>query len=367
MSKFIYQSPGRYVQGKGIIDFIAEETERLGNYALIIADETVWNLTKSKIMNSFSSNDNVHFDHEIFNGESSKEEIQRIINEYKSKSVNVVIGLGGGKALDTGKAVAYALNASVIDFASTASMDAPTAAVSVIYKEDGSFDGYEFYPKNPDTVMVDSEIVAQAPVRLFASGMSDGLATLIEVESTLRRQGENMFRGKPTLASLAIAQKCEEVIFEYGYSAYTSVEKHIVTPQVDAIIEANTLLSGLGFENGGLAAAHAIHNGFTALEGDIHHLTHGEKVSYGILVQLVLENAPTEKFYKYKNFLDNIKMPTTIEGLHIENISYDDLVSVGERALKPNDTFTNLSNRITADEIADAILTVNDLSKSKFN
>lgn len=74
-----------------------------------------------------------------------------------------------------------------------------------------------------------------------------------------------MFHGKPTLASLAIAQKCEEVIFEYGYSAYTSVEKHIVTPQVDAVIEANTLLSGLGFENGGLAGAHAIHNGFTAL------------------------------------------------------------------------------------------------------
>ncbi|KXH22913.1 glycerol dehydrogenase, partial [Enterococcus faecium] len=248
-----------------------------------------------------------------------------------------------------------------------ASMDAPTAAVSVIYNEDGSFSGYEFYPKNPDTVIVDSEIVAQAPVRLFASGMSDGLATLIEVESTLRRQGQNMFHGKPTLASLAIAQKCEEVIFEYGYSAYTSVEKHIVTPQVDAVIEANTLLSGLGFENGGLAGAHAIHNGFTALEGDIHHLTHGEKVAYGILVQLVLENAPTEKFMKYKTFFDNINMPTTLEGLHIENTSYEELVQVGERALTPNDTFANLSDKITADEIADAILTVNDLSKSQFN
>ena len=347
MSKFIYQSPGRYVQGKGIVSSIAEETERLGSHALIIADEVVWNITEEKIKESFSANNNVDFEYEVFKGESS--------------------GLGGGKALDTGKAVAFELKASVIDFASTASMDAPTAAVSVIYNEDGSFSGYEFYPKNPDTVIVDSEIVAQAPVRLFASGMSDGLATLIEVESTLRRQGQNMFHGKPTLASLAIAQKCEEVIFEYGYSAYTSVEKHIVTPQVDAVIEANTLLSGLGFENGGLAGAHAIHNGFTALEGDIHHLTHGEKVAYGILVQLVLENAPTEKFMKYKTFFDNINMPTTLEGLHIENTSYEELVQVGERALTPNDTFANLSDKITADEIADAILTVNDLSKSQFN
>ena len=95
------------------------------------------------------------------------------------------------------------------------------------------------------------------------------LATLIEVESTLRRQGQNMFHGKPTLASLAIAQNVKRLFLNMVYSAYTSVEKHIVTPQVDAVIEANTLLSGLGFENGGLAGAHAIHNGFTALEGDI--------------------------------------------------------------------------------------------------
>ena len=88
-------------------------------------------------------------------------------------------------------------------------------------------------------------------------------------------------------------------------------------------------------------------------------------MAYGILVQLVLENAPTEKFMKYKTFFDNINMPTTLEGLHIENTSYEELVQVN--ALTPNDTFVNLSDKITADEIADAILTVNDLSKSQFN
>ncbi|PJM33187.1 glycerol dehydrogenase [Staphylococcus hominis] len=367
MAKIIYQSPGRYVQGKGVIESIADETQRLGSHALIISDEVVWNITKDQIDQSFSNNSEVNYDYETFKGESSENEINRIVDEAKTKGIDVVIGLGGGKALDTGKAVANALNASVIDFASTASMDAPTAAVSVIYDDNGVFSGYEFYPKNPDTVMVDSQIVAQAPVRLFASGMSDGLATLVEVESTLCRQGKNMFSGKPSLASLAIAQKCEEVIFEYGHSAYEAIKNHIVSPQVEAVIEANTLLSGLGFENGGLAAAHAIHNGFTALEGDIHHLTHGEKVAYGILVQLVLENAPTEKFVKYQQFLSSIHMPTTLEELHIADKSYEDLVRVGERALEPNDTFANLSDKLNADDIADAILTVSELSKSTLN
>ena len=101
MSKFIYQSPGRYVQGKGIVSSIAEETERLGSHALIIADEVVWNITEEKIKESFSANNNVDFEYEVFKGESSEEEIQRIVKQYKEKNIDVVIGLGGGKALDT--------------------------------------------------------------------------------------------------------------------------------------------------------------------------------------------------------------------------------------------------------------------------
>ena len=133
---------------KGVIESIADETQRLGSHALIISDEVVWNITKDQIDQSFSNNSEVNYDYETFKGESSENEINRIVDESKTKGIDVVIGLGGGKALDTGKAVANALNASVIDFASTASMDAPTAAVSVIYDDNGVFSGYEFYPKN---------------------------------------------------------------------------------------------------------------------------------------------------------------------------------------------------------------------------
>ena len=60
------------------------------------------------------------------------------------------------------------------------------------------------------------------------------------------------------------------------------------------MIEANTYLSGVGFESGGLAAAHALYNGLTAIP-DAHHYYHGEKVAFGTLTQLVLENAPVEE------------------------------------------------------------------------
>ena len=99
--------------------------------------------------------------------------------KLRQKGIDVVIGLGGGKALDTGKAVANALNASVIDFASTASMDAPTAAVSVIYDDNGVFSGYEFTLRILDTVMVDSQIVLRKRLYVYLLAC-DGLATLVE-------------------------------------------------------------------------------------------------------------------------------------------------------------------------------------------
>lgn len=124
------------------------------------------------------------------------------------------------------------------------------SVLSVIYSNDGVFDSYRFYTKNPELVLVDTAVCAQAPVRLFASGIADGLATYVEAQAVAMRK---------------------------------------VTPAVEAVVEANTLLSGLGFENGGLAGAHAIHNGFTAIQRNIHHLTHGEKVTYGTLTHMVLE------------------------------------------------------------------------------
>lgn len=95
--------------------------------------------------------------------------------------------------------------------------------------------------------------------------------------------------GMTTIAALAIVETCEDTLIKYAHLAYESNKAKVVTPALEAVVEANTLLSGLGFESGGLAAAHSVHNGFTAVDGEIHSLTHSEKVAFGTLVQLALE------------------------------------------------------------------------------
>lgn len=364
MSKFIFQSPGKYIQGQGVLESLGQETKKLAQKPLLISDDMVWSITGETIEASFKES-SVEYAYEAFNGEASEAEIDRLSATGKENNVDIVIGVGGGKTLDTSKAIADNLGVPVIIVPTTASTDAPTSSLSVIYSDEGEFTGYRFYDKNPDLILVDSKVVVNAPLNLFASGMSDAMATLVEARATLRTKGETMVGGQPTLASIAIAEKCEETLFKHGHAAYKAAAKGLVTPQVEAVIEANTLLSGLGFENGGLAAAHAIHNGFTTLSGDIHHLSHGEKVTYGTLVQLLLENSSDEVMEKYIHFYQAIGMPTTLKEMHLEDTSFEDLVKVGELAIDPNDTLGNLSDKVTAEDVANAILAVSELSQKQ--
>ncbi|WP_208560002.1 glycerol dehydrogenase [Marinilactibacillus kalidii] len=362
MTKYVFRSPSRYIQGAGVMKELAKEIESIGQYPLLMADEVVWDITKEVIEDSFdATNTNYHF--EKFNGESSTNEIERISDSGKKQSVDLVIGVGGGKTLDTAKAVSDKLAVPVVIVPTTASTDAPTSALSVIYTDEGVFEAYEFYDKNPELVLVDTATIVNAPIRLFASGICDAMATLVEVKATMKRNGNTMAGGKPTLAAQAIAEMAEKTLFEQGVAAYKAAKDGIVTPAVEAIVEANTLLSGLGFENGGLAGAHAVHNGFTALNGDIHHLTHGEKVAYGTLVQLVLEGKTETEIKEYIEFYQQIDMPTTLEDMHLTSASFEDLVEVGKLATAEGETMENLDPEITAEQVAYAILAVDTLSK----
>lgn len=363
MAAIIFQSPSKYIQGVHVLNEIGEHVKKLGNKPLILSDEVVWGITGEQIEASFKETSlDYHFVE--FKGEASLNEINRIVEEGKSQTVDLVIGVGGGKTLDTAKASADGLDVGVVIVPTTASTDAPTSALSVIYSDDGVFESYKFYNKNPDLVLIDTAVVAKAPPRFFSSGIADAMATWVEARATIKSDGETMAGGKPSIAAQAIAKTCEETLFKYGIPAYHAVEKGLVTKQVEAVVEANTLLSGLGFETGGLAAAHAIHNGFTVLEGDIHNLTHGEKVAYGTLVQLMLELHSEAELRKYIHFYRALNLPTTLREMHLDKVSFEELVKIGEAATQAGETMRNLSPDITAEDVAHAIIAVDQFSRN---
>lgn len=363
MRNFIFSSPGKYVQGSGVLDELGGYLSALGSKAFLIASNAVWTIVEARVKSSLKKA-GIPYRYECFKGESSQKEIARLASLAFNEPTSVVVGLGGGKTLDTAKAVADELKLSVAIVPTVASSDAPCSALSVIYTDEGVFDSYRVYGKHPELVLLDTAVCVQAPVRFFASGIADGLATYVEALAVKRTNALSMLGGKPTIASMAIAAACEETLLTYGYSAYQAVKKHIVTPAVESVVEANTLLSGLGFENAGLAGAHAIHNGFGAIQGEIHHLTHGEKVAYGTLTQMVLEPRPDEEIRRYIRFYRSIKMPTTLKEIHLENESFENLVKVGRLACSEKETLRHLNPFLSAEDVAQAMIAVDAFSRT---
>jgi glycerol dehydrogenase len=357
-------SPSRYYQGPGILKRLGEFSAQYGKKALILISKNGIGRFGDLIQASFAESE-ATYQLEAFNGESSQKEIDRVIGVGKDIGADLVVGIGGGKIFDTAKAAAHGLNVPVIIAPTVAASDAPCSALAVIYTEDGAVDHYLYLPANPNLVLMDSAIIAKSPTRFTVSGMGDALATYVEARASYKHDGDNLAglsAGGSLHVGQAVAKLCYQLLMENGVKAKTALDAGTLTPAVEAVIEANTLLSGLGFESGGVAASHAVHNGFSVLP-ECHHSLHGEKVAFGIITQLVLENAPTEELNSILDFCVSVGLPVTMAQIGVTDPTPEKIMRVATLACSPNDTGVNMPFAIDPDMVYNAIFAADAFGK----
>lgn len=312
-------SPHRYIQGKGVID-------KLGLYISVLPSTRPMILISVGGEKRFGQRirENFH-QHQInpvfriFEGECSHEGIRRVVESVdEDDTVDAVIAVGGGKCLDAGKGIAFRLDTPVVIVPTIASTDAPCSAVSVMYTEEGVGIGPEFYPNSPALVIMDTEIIAASPVRHLVAGMGDALATYYEARTCFNNpSARNMVGGRPTIAVLAIAELSARTLYEQGLEAKNAIEQGIVNEALEQIIETNTLLSGMGFESGGLAAAHGVAAGLTVIPALHNDYLHGELVGVGLMTHLILEEE-CEEAKRVTRFCCEVGLP-----VHLGQLSLD--------------------------------------------
>lgn len=342
--------PARYVQGAEALKSLPEEVARYGNTALAIVDKVVL----TKVAPLIKSDPQVLITIEAFGGECCDDEIERLARSARKAMVTVIAGIGGGKALDTAKAVGYATGLPVVIAPTLASTDAPCSALSVIYTPQGAFSRYLMLPRNPDVVLVDTSMIAAAPVRFLVAGMGDALSTWFEAEDCLRTGSPNMTGRPGSMTACGLARLCYDTLIRDGLAARAACEQHQVTAALEHVVEANTLLSGLGFESGGLSGAHAIHNGLTALEGT-HGFVHGEKVAFGTQSLLMLSSRPASVVKEVYDFCEAVGLPTTLAAIGLDGISDADLTKAAEIACAPTDTMAHVPGGVTVGQVVAAI------------
>ena len=304
-------APSRYIQGDRIL-------EHLGRYLSLIPS------TRAAILISaggqqrdgarlVASLRRAEIDAVVvtFQGECSAAEVARVVGVLQATTppVDCVVAVGGGKCVDAGKCVAARLAVPVAICPSLASSDAPCSAVSVMYTPAGVSTGVEFFPQSPALVAIDTRIVAEAPVRYLVAGMGDAMATWYEARTCLQNpQARSVLGARPTLAASALGELCATTLFAEGVAAVDAVRQREVTDALERIVEANTLLSGIGFESGGLAVAHSVARGFAALPTVHQQYLHGEVVAMGLLTQLVLESREAEA-HQVAEFFATVGLP----------------------------------------------------------
>jgi glycerol dehydrogenase len=349
----MFVSPRRYAQGAGALAEIGTLIQPLGLSAFVIYDRTVADLWAHRVRPALAGA-GLDVNGAEFIGECTEREICRVRTAARVMRADIIVGLGGGKTIDTAKAVADDLGAALAIVPTAVSANAPTSARSMPSADHGRFDHYPMYRRNADLVLVDTQVIADAPVRLFVAGIGEALATYFEARATAESYGTTAAGGWPTVAAGALARASWDTIRVHGVAAIAAVRAHRVTDAVEKVVEATTLLSGLGSESGGVAAAHAIHNGLTALP-EAQAMRHGETVAFGTLVLLELEKRNAQERREVLDFCLAVGLPVCFPDLGIPNVTPAQIAAVAQCALAMGETIYNEPCTLSPETVMEAL------------
>lgn len=357
-------SPNRYLQDKNVLARAGEHIAPLGKKALLVGDKTTLEVVREDFQNSLEEY-NIEFKEEVFGGEVTKKESQRIADLAATEDFDLIIGIGGGKAIDTAKAAAAYADRKLITIPTIASNCAAWTPLSVFYDEKGSFEEYIIFQNSPALVLVDTAVIADSPINYFKAGIADTIVKFYEARASAADKEKNV----PTRAALKISEELKDVLFEFAVPAAEDMENRQATKAVekvvDSIISLGGMVGGIGGDNCRIAAAHAVHNGLTVLP-ETHDLLHGEKVAFGTLVQLELEQRE-EEFYELLPLLIKLEQPVTLKDLSLENTADAQLKKAADKSCAPEESIHNLPFEVKAEAVFKAIKSVNLKAEAYLN
>ena len=295
-----------------------------------------------------------------YNGECSDSEIERVSQFALENNVEAIIGVGGGKILDLTKAVGNKIHLDIILIPTLASTCAAWTPLSVIYNDNGSYVRYDIHQKSAWITMVEPRILLDSPIQYLLAGIGDTLAKWYEGNALVERLEKTSVC--IDLAHMA-AKQCKNVLINSSVQAIKDFENRHWSSLLQQVIETNIVTSGLvggfGAQYLRVAAAHSIHNGMTTIP-NTHHLLHGEKVAYGILVQLVLEEK-FDELEKLLTFYQSINLPYTLADIGLTINQQAEMLHIAQFTVQPGEDIHSLFPNITANDVFNAMINLENI------
>jgi len=299
----VFASPSRYIQGPGALDRLGDLVAR--DRPILVMDAPVQALIGERVLASCARSDPYVV---LLEGEITYAAVERMAASCKEVPATVVVGLGGGKVLDSAKALSVRLGVSVITVPTIASNDSPTSSAIAMYDDAHALVAVDMMPANPRAVLVDTELIASAPLHFLRSGIGDAIAKVYEAEGCAAGTGVTPLGTRPLAMALAIGTACYQTLRDHAEQALTDCAAGRVTEAVERVVEAVVLMSGLAFENGGLSLAHSLTRGLMRVDG-ARDLLHGYHVAWAAVVQIQAEGRSGDEVRDLIDFLSSIGLP----------------------------------------------------------
>lgn len=355
--------PAKIVRRAGALDSLGAFCRTRGNRIFILGGETALQKTKEKICTNLAQAGLQVTATAWYGGECSRKNIRRLAEGVAEHQADMILAVGGGKALDTGKAVSAECRVPVVTVPTIAATCAAVTPLTVLYDDNGEFAGNLFLTDCPAGTIIDTEVIVGAPGSWLAAGMGDTLAKMYE----LRAAAARMTPTSITMSAVSQGQICYDIIKRFGSEALEAVANKRVTEALDSTVDAIIVVAGLSSIFGGEklrnAAAHAIYNGLTKIAAS-HAVPHGLIVGYGNLCLLALEERQDDEIIGEIKLAARCGIPTMLS--QIVELSETEL-HIMARAASTATAMSCMPFEVSEDMVIDAIRRVDSLAVRCFN
>ena len=346
----IFGAPQRYYQGPDALDRLGDILAPFGPQPVIVADALVLDMLGARLDQALSGLSPII---RPFAGEITYPAIEALAASLDGAVSSVAVGIGGGKSLDAAKALAKGLDIAVITVPTIASNDSPTSGAIAMYDDNHVMIAVDRMARSPEAVVVDTGLIAKAPTRFLRAGIGDAIAKKFEADGCHAGTGVTPFGTRPLLTAIAIADACYATLRRHAAAGLAACERGEPTDDLEAVVEATILMSGLGFENGGLSLAHSLTRGLVRTRGTKDSI-HGDQVAWALLVQLAAERRGAAEIDDLIGFYREIGLPTRLGDLGLPDPQANEIDEIARWTMTAPH-LANLPLPVDAQAIAAAI------------
>lgn len=356
-------APAKVLRGDCLLEQAGNAIARLGTRPLIVGGDRTLKATLPRLQSVLAAQQ-LEVSTVSYGADCSEAGLATMRQAVEAHKADLIIGVGGGKALDAAKLLAYQCHLPVVTIPTSAATCAAWTALSNVYSEQGAF-LYDVSLENcPDLLLLDYDLIATAPAYTLVAGIGDAIAKWYEASVSSGNSEQTLI-----VSAVQQARVLRDILFQKSAAALQSPGSAVWKEVVDATVLLAGVIGGLGGAECRTVAAHAVHNGLTHLP--VHSSIHGEKVAFGILVQLRLEEmvqgnqlAATSRQQLLKFYTD-IGLPQKLSDLGLENITLKELEQAAELALAPNSDIHRLPFKVAVEQLMAAMVSTTAPTNNK--